>query len=254
MGSPRSVGRFSIRRLERLTNRIHGTLLAGLDTRKKRIKPGLKVIRTAVTLRCMFGSPASGIMCSMSRRDCARGVLAKHGSTFLGPRSCSIISKCAGPQRDKRSFFAVNRASASIDLTYNLTGTESLGNKRRGVVTIVKSNSLDNKRTCRNLDGTKRVKAGLVVIIGSGRVSVTRGRNKLCRGLGRLHSARKQSSYGFFHSLKLSCLCIKRKGSVPSLITTFTGIGSASHPAIIRVRARGKGKCTPTRTSQRRFR
>lgn len=251
VSSPTSMGGLSFGRLGSLDGRVHTSLLRGLDRRNKRFKPGFKVIRTAVTLRCMFGSPRSGVIFSMSRRDCIRGVLAKQGSTFLCPTRCSGMSNCSRPRRDGRSFFIVNRASASIDLTDKLTGKHSLANNGRGVVTIVNSKSLDNNRTFRKLSCITRLNAGVVVVIGSGRVSVTRGRNNLCGGLGSLHSDGNRYRYGFFGTVKLSCVCIGSNGGIRTLIRTFSGIGSVRRPVMMRVGALGNGKCRHTRLSGR---
>lgn len=254
MGSPTSIGGLSIDRVGKLNKRVHRILLGGLDSRKKRMNPGLKVMRTAVTLRCIFSSPASGVICSISRRDCARGVLANHQTTFVGTSRCSRISKCSRPSRDRRSFFIVKRASASIDLTDKLTGTHSLGKRTNGIVTIVNSNSLDKNRTFRKLGMNTRLNAGFVIVIGSGRVSVTRGRNKLCHGLRRLHRARKRTPYGCFGTVKCSCLCIGSNGSIRRLVRTFHRIGSGGRPIIMRVGALGNGKCGLTRRRGRHFR
>lgn len=246
VGSPRSIGGLSFTRLRILTTRVHRTLLGELSIRKNRFNPGVKFIRTAITLRCIFSSPGSGVIFSISRRYCPRGVLANEGSTCLSPTGCSSMAKCAGPLRDRRSVFGVNRASASMDLTYNLTGNESLYNNGRGVVTIVNSNSLDNNRTLRNLSFTNRRDDGVVVLIGSGSVSVTRGRNNVCGGLHVLHRDNNGYRYGLFHSVKLSCGFRTGKGSVRDLVGLFRSIGSVSRPIILRVMARGNGNCTPT--------
>lgn len=251
VGSPGSVGRLSIRRLDILTRRMEATLVEGLDRRNNRVNPGLNVIRAAVTLRCIFGSPVSGVIFSMSRRDCIRGVLAKEVTTFLSPTGCSSIAKCAGPSRDRRSFFAVKRASASISLTVKLTGKHSLANNGRGVVTMVNSNSLDKKRTLRKLGGTTVLNSGVVVVIGSGSRSVTRGRKKLCGKLGRLESAGKRDPSGVFGTVKLRCCCLKSKRSISTLVGLFASIGSVSHTMMLRVRAVGNGKLGCTRRGGR---
>lgn len=251
MGKPRSIGGLDVSRLGTLTSRVHSTLLRHTDIRNNRFNPGFNVMRTAVTLRCMFSSPRSGFIFSISRRSCPRGVLANEGRTCVTRSRCSSMANCADPVRDRRSVFAINRASASIDLTYKLTENESMAGNGNGIVTLVNSNSVDNNRTLRNFGITNRVSSGLVVITGSGRVSVTRGRNKLCGGLGLLHSASNGTRYGLFGSVKLSCMCIGSNGGVRRLVGTFGSMGSVSRPIIIRVGALGNGNCGPTRASGR---
>lgn len=189
VGSPTSLGGLSLGRLRIITSRAERTILGHIDGRNNRIKPGLKFIRTAITLRCIFSTPGSGLIFSMDRRYCPRGILAKQTTKFLNSiSSVGTVSNCSSPTRYPRcSGFRIKRASASIDLTANLRGTHSIGNASRGVVTVVNSNSLSNNRTFRKLSRTSRLNANVVVIIGSGRVSVTRGRNKVCGGLHTLH-------------------------------------------------------------------
>lgn len=253
---PTSIGTLTPGRLTRLYHRVHTALLTCNRRRNNRVNSGLNVIRTAITLRHMFSSPHSHVIFSMSRRDCIRGVLANHTTTCLSPSHFDRIANFAGPNRDGRSRFILNRANASVSLTYNLTGAHSVrnpGDNVNGIVTIVNSNSLDSNITFRKLGGTTRRNNGLVVIFGSGRVSVTNSFNNVCNPLTHLHTSNNATRPGLFGTFNLSCQCIRTNGSISTLITTFRRIHSVSRPIIIRVRALGNTKCSNrrARTSQR---
>lgn len=243
--SPTSIRTLSSRRLHSLYLRVHSALLGCNQGRNNRVNSGLNIIRLAITLRHIFNSPHSHFIFSISRRDCIRGVLAKHTRTCLSRSQFNRIANFAGPLRDRRSSFILNRANASVSLTYNLTGAHSVRrattktDRVNGIVTVVNSNSLDSTVTFRKLGGTTRRNNGLVVIIGSGRVSVTRSFNNVCNGLTHLHTSGKATRLGLFGTFKLSCHCIRRNGSISALITTLRSLGSVSRPIILRVRAAG---------------
>lgn len=235
----------STRRLHSLYLRVHTALLSCNGRRNKRVNSGLNIIRLAITLRHIFSSPHSHFVFSISRRDCIRGVLANHTRTCLSRSHFSRIANFAGPLRDRRSSFILNRANASVSLTYNLTGAHSVRHNTtnrdavNGIVTVVNSKSLDSTVTFRKLGGTTRRNNGLVVVIGSGRVSVTRSFNNVCKRLTGLHASGNVTRLGLFGTFNLSCHCIRRNGSISTLIRMLGRIGSVSRPVMIRVRAAG---------------
>lgn len=152
------------------------------------------------------------------------------------------------------------------------------------MMTIVNSNSVDNKLTFRKLGGTSTAPGGLLVVLGSGSVTVSHDMNKVGRCLFGLaasgHCGRLQ--FGVSHLLfgvKLlgrshQGTLVHLKGDLGSLITRRRGVfrkvgvhcfkpiskrsmggvthvlqsvGSVRKPGILRLRALGKGKFRPTR-------
>lgn len=292
IGSPGSLGGLSRTRLGRLYTRVERCVVGAISRANKRLTSGLNIIRLAITLRGIFGDPASRVIFSINRRYCARGVLANHGSGFGALHARNNVDKFAQPIRDGRSVFSDNRSDISVSRTMNLTGTGRVGNRGNGMVTMVNSNTLANNLTCRTLSGyTNSSRDGLVIVLGSGGVSVDRGINDVSGRLARLHASGQCFAFGsgvhhtvtgvpgvnnrvgetlagvgnrleqgvcrgtaFFRSLNLQCCNPVSKRSVGRLVSILRATGTRGRSILIRIGAIGNGKCGPTRGGPARFR
>lgn len=200
------------------------------------------------------------------------------------------LSNFAGPSRDRRSVFCDKRSDASVSRTLNITATGNLGGSGRATVTMVNSNTLANKLTCRTLGGTNESGRQLVIVLGSGRVSVSGGINSITECLTILHSgpncfhlgthargvvghvplvnggvSRRLFGSGaelgglvcgdaFFRSLNFHCVKPVSKRGVARLYRTLRNTGVMGTPILLRVGAIGNGNCSFTRGSPDRFR
>lgn len=128
----------------------------------------------------------------MKRRTCKRGVLAKHQSTFYAGHGLGNVHPFPSPSRDRCSAFAYKRTSGSVSTTLNVTMTTG-GRKRGGqrIITMVNSNSVDKKLTFRKLGGTSTAPGGLLVVLGSGGVTVSHDMKNVGRCLLGLRVSRK---------------------------------------------------------------
>lgn len=151
-------------------------------------------------------------------------------------------------------------------------------------MTIVNSNSVDNKLTFRKLGGSSAASGGLLVVLGSGSVTVSHDINNVGRCLfgvaasghcGRLHFGLSQVLFGLnvlgrrhhgtlvhfngdlgsvttrrrgvFRKVGVHCFNPVSKRSIGGLTHVLQSVGSLRKPGVLRLRAVGKGKFTPTR-------
>ncbi len=125
----------------------------------------------------------------MKRRTCKRGVLAKQERRFSAGHGLGNVGPFPSPSRDRCSAFAYKRTSGSVSTTLNVTMTTAGGRRAsQRVMTIVKSNSVDNKLTFRKLGGTSSAPGSVLVVLGSGGVDVSYDIKKVGRCFRRLRA------------------------------------------------------------------
>lgn len=152
------------------------------------------------------------------------------------------------------------------------------------MMTIVNSKSVDKKLTFRKLGGTSSATGGLLVVLGSGSVTVSHDMNNVGRCLfglaasgqcGRLHfgashllfgvkllGRRHQGTLvelkgdlgslttrrrGVFRKVGVQCFNPVSKRSMGGVTHVLRSVGSVRKPGVLRLRAVGKGKFNPTR-------
>ncbi len=218
----------------------------------------------------------------MNRRTCARGVLAKEGSSFDHLQVRKKVDKFPEESRDPYSDFSAKRDSASVSYKLNCIGTESLLGGSCSMIAIVNSNTLAKNPTFRTLGGLRRLGGGCIIILGSGTVSVGEGMNNLSGCLKGVHASSTCASVGvniaatlrgipivkrrvisalheagddvgrlivpnvLFRGVKVACLNPISNRGVPRVVHVLRRTGQFRKPILIRIVARGKENCTPT--------
>lgn len=217
-------------------------------------------------------------------------MLAKHQRTFRALQGFGKVDKFPGPLRDPCSTFITKRTSGSVSTTVNVSITSTLG--KRGserIVTIVNSKTVANKLTFRNLGGTSTGPGGLLVVLGSGSVTVSRTINKLDRclisvaadrtcggvhcsichklqGVGLVGGSHQKGVLhfggdlgtllarrrGLFRKFDVHCFNPVSKRSINCVVGILGSVGSVRNPGLLRVGAGGNGKFGPTRGSTAR--
>lgn len=152
------------------------------------------------------------------------------------------------------------------------------------MITVVNSKDVDNNLTFRKLGGTSSAPGGLLVVLGSGSVSVSEDMNNVGRCLfglaadghcGRLHFGASELLFGVkllgrshhgtlvhftgdlgsvttrrrgvFRKVGVHCFNPVGKRSIGGVTHILQSVGSVRKPGVLRLRAMGKGKFRPTR-------
>ncbi len=283
VGSPGSIGALGSRRVGSLYTRMHSYVVGAISRGNKRLSTGLNSIRLAMTLRHTFGSPRSTVVFSINRRYCARGLLANHFRRFGALERRGNLSNFVGPGRDRRSTVVANRDDGSVSTTCNVCHTGGVGKRGNSTITMVNSNTLANNVTCRTLGRTNSRSNGFVIILGSGRVSVSRGIKDVTHDLAGVHGGPHCRHFGslfngflggvplvngflfgffcevgrtfgalicgggLFRTFNFGCLNPISKRGIGGVRTLFGVTRNCSEPAVIRIMAAGNGKCPFTR-------
>lgn len=180
----------------------------------------------------------------------------------------------------------IKRSSASVDTKVNVTITTRGRNGGHHAIYMVNSNTVATNVTFRTVGRTNSVHPSVLIILGSGRVSVSRGintlggrltrllSNGLCSSLhrnkggifsnippvGRLlgHARRRVGNVmipnALFRRLNFGCVNPISNRSILKLVAALGGVHSLGNPRFLRVVAGGNHNCRPTRGSPVAFR
>ncbi len=106
-------------------------------------------------------------------------MLAKHDRTFSALHRRNNVTNFPEVYRDDSSTFNTKRTNATVSTTLKVTTTHSVGNDSRTIITIINSTTVAGNVSLRTLGGALSSAGHVVLVLGSGGVSVDRGINTL---------------------------------------------------------------------------